>query len=353
LHFALKSLRLTVQDNGQGLNPALIEQGDGLGLADLRRQTQALGGTLPIESTPAEGTLVTLTVPLKVSRQDQQQVPVLLVAGQQLIRQGLRMALAESDELTCVGQVADSAAAVRQIELSHPDLVLMDVRLAGQSGIETTRQIIKRFPQVCVIVFSYLPDETYMEQAFQAGAKGFVVLTDDSHAIVDVLHGVLSGQSLVSPSLAEAWARLKARTTVADMGDLVTARERLVDTLMLARRKHPGGSNRLDDLCARYRIDNSKRVKHGALLDAELLAEVYVELIGARQAILGLAAVVSGSTEACTGPDAIKTRPVSLLPRVTEEERAAHRAFVATLGSEAIWLQYRPEEAAAGQSATP
>ena len=62
------------------------------------------------------------------------------------------------------------------------------------------------------------------------------------------------------------------------------ARERLVDTLMLARRKHPGGSNRLDDLCARYRIDNSRRTKHGALLDAELLAEVYVELIGARQA---------------------------------------------------------------------
>ena len=58
---------------------------------------------------------------------------------------------------------------------------------------------------------------------------------------------------------------------------------------MLARRKHPGGSNRLDDLCARYKIDNSRRTKHGALLDAELLAEVYLELIGARQAMLGLA----------------------------------------------------------------
>ena len=76
------------------------------------------------------------------------------------------------------------------------------------------------------------------------------------------------------------------------------ARERLVDTLMLARRKHPGGSNRLDDLCARYKIDNSKRVKHGALLDAELLAEVYVELIGARQANLGLAATDVGAGEA-------------------------------------------------------
>lgn len=57
-------------------------------------------------------------------------------------------------------------------------------------------------------------------------------------------------------------------------------RERLVDTLLLARRKHPGVSNRLDDLCSRYAIDNSHRTKHGALLDPELLAEVYVDLVG-------------------------------------------------------------------------
>ena len=63
-------------------------------------------------------------------------------------------------------------------------------------------------------------------------------------------------------------------------------RDRLVDTLLLARRKHPGVSNRLDDLCSRYAIDNSRRTKHGALLDAELLAEVYVDLVGARQSQL-------------------------------------------------------------------
>ncbi len=72
------------------------------------------------------------------------------------------------------------------------------------------------------------------------------------------------------------------------------ARERLIDTLLLARRKHPGSSNRLDDLCVRYKIDNSKRTKHGALLDAELLAEVYLELIGARQATLVLVDAARG-----------------------------------------------------------
>jgi DNA polymerase-3 subunit epsilon len=77
-------------------------------------------------------------------------------------------------------------------------------------------------------------------------------------------------------------------------GKPLVGRERLIDTLLLARRKYPGGSNRLDDLCLRYRIDNSRRTKHGALLDAELLAEVYVELIDARQASLVL--VEAGDT---------------------------------------------------------
>ena len=83
-------------------------------------------------------------------------------------------------------------------------------------------------------------------------------------------------------------------------GKMLVARERLVDTLLLARRRHPAGPNGLDHLCARYGIDNSRRTKHGALLDAELLAEVYVELIGGRQASLilvetGRATITAGS----------------------------------------------------------
>jgi DNA polymerase-3 subunit epsilon len=116
-------------------------------------------------------------------------------------------------------------------------------------------------------------------------------------------------------------------------------RERLIDTLMLARRKHPGGSNRLDDLCVRYRIDNSHRTKHGALLDAELLAEIYVELIGARQALLGL----STGTEIRVGYDGVavvRTRPEPLAPRISPHEQAAHAAFIATLGQNAIWREY-------------
>ena len=121
------------------------------------------------------------------------------------------------------------------------------------------------------------------------------------------------------------------------------ARERLVDTLLLARRKHPAGPNRLDDLCARYGIDNSRRTKHGALLDAEILAEVYVELTGARQAQLGLAENGVRVANVVDGIVAIRERPERLTPRLSEAELAAHREFVASLGETALWREYRPE----------
>jgi DNA polymerase-3 subunit epsilon len=117
-------------------------------------------------------------------------------------------------------------------------------------------------------------------------------------------------------------------------------RDRVIDTLLLARRKFPGVSNRLDDLCARFGIDNSRRTKHGALLDAELLAEVYVELVEARQAQLGLVAVSATPAAASNSVAAVKVRAVPLARRVTDTERAAHAALIATLGDKAIWRDY-------------
>jgi DNA polymerase III subunit epsilon len=116
-------------------------------------------------------------------------------------------------------------------------------------------------------------------------------------------------------------------------------RERLIDTLMLARRRYPAGPNKLDDLCGRFNIDLSRRTKHGALLDAELLAEVYIELTGKRQARLSLVEETGGAI-AVGGIIVVRQRPAPLAPRISESERDAHRAFVATLGDKAIWKDY-------------
>lgn len=123
-------------------------------------------------------------------------------------------------------------------------------------------------------------------------------------------------------------------------------RDRLVDTLLLARRKHPGVSNRLDDLCSRYAIDNSRRTKHGALLDAELLAEVYVDLVGARQSQLLLASESEEIRLSAIGDAPRRQRLVPLAPRISDAEREAHRAFIATLGDKAIWNEFLPAPAA-------
>ena len=118
--------------------------------------------------------------------------------------------------------------------------------------------------------------------------------------------------------------------------------DRVVDTLAIARRKHPAGPNTLDALCKRYGVDNSKRIKHGALMDSVLLADVYVELLGERQATLGLA---KSSNESATG--AIRSilarpRPAPLPPRLTPGDEAAHAKFVETLGPNAVWRKYLP-----------
>ena len=115
--------------------------------------------------------------------------------------------------------------------------------------------------------------------------------------------------------------------------------ERIVDTLALARRRHPAGPNSLDALCKRYGIDLSQRTKHGALLDSMLLAGVYVELLGERQATLGFNGYASAEMAHARARKAAP-RPAPLPSRLTEAEEAAHREFVKTLGADARWLQF-------------
>jgi len=114
----------------------------------------------------------------------------------------------------------------------------------------------------------------------------------------------------------------------------------MVDTLALARSKHPGAKHSLDALCVRFGIDRSHRVKHGALLDAQLLAQVYVELTGGRQIGLGLVAdagnvVVNPASRPVIARDPRPPRPHS----AGEEELVRHRAFIAKLVNP-LWARF-------------
>lgn len=123
------------------------------------------------------------------------------------------------------------------------------------------------------------------------------------------------------------------------------APELVIDTLSMARRKHPMGPNSLDALCRRYGIDNTHRTKHGALLDSELLAEVYIEMTGGRQAALGLVGAEQRNTTVEVEEEVISVplgRPHPLPSRLTPATIEAHAAMVAGLKSQAIWLKYGP-----------
>ncbi|TGQ74591.1 MAG: DNA polymerase III subunit epsilon [Mesorhizobium sp.] len=181
------------------------------------------------------------------------------------------------------------------------------------------------------------------------------------HAEAQAVHGISAADLAGKPTFAEIveeWlgftegAKLVAHNATFDIGFLnvefgrlghpVIDNGRVVDTLALARRKHPMGPNSLDALCRRYGIDNARRTKHGALLDSELLAEVYIELIGGKQAALILdsgAAQANGAGDVADIDISIGARPIALPPRLTEAERAAHAGLVATLGEKALWLK--------------
>lgn len=134
---------------------------------------------------------------------------------------------------------------------------------------------------------------------------------------------------------------------LARLGMEAISAERVIDTLAIARRKHPMGPNSLDALCKRYGIDNSRRTKHGALLDSELLAEVYIELVGGKQAALGLEVVetIVQTTTEIEVTVTLSKRPRPLAPRLVDAERAAHAAMIETMGDAAIWRKILARQA--------
>ncbi|ADZ68506.1 DNA polymerase III subunit epsilon [Polymorphum gilvum] len=175
---------------------------------------------------------------------------------------------------------------------------------------------------------------------FLADKPVFAEIVDEFLAFVGdarlVIHNAAFDMGFINMELSRA-------------GRLPIPRTQVLDTLELARRKHPMGPNSLDALCGRYGIDNSRRTRHGALLDSELLAEVYLELIGGRQTALGLVLQeeVSGRSyggqSEGSGPAQVRSappRPVPLASWLTEEEKAAHATFVAGMGETAIWSKY-------------
>jgi len=204
----------------------------------------------------------------------------------------------------------------------------------------------------CVELINHIPSgQTYHayinpERAVHPDALAIHGLSDDFladkplfEAIADELVGFLGDSPLIAHNAT--FDKGFINMELARGGRPEYPDSRFVDTLFLARRRHPGSPNSLDALCSRYNIDNSSRTLHGALLDAEILAEVYIELIGGRQTTFALS-TASAIERARTSGGPVGLRPEPLPPRITADELVRHREFVESLGDNALWKRYLP-----------
>jgi len=200
-----------------------------------------------------------------------------------------------------------------------------------------------------------------LENQFPTGRSLHLYINPDGrkvHPDALAVHGITDAFLADKPVFAEVaeeiaaffeGAHYVAHNASFDMGFLNTeyqrvgipavAPELVIDTLSLARRRHPMGPNSLDALCRRYGIDNAHRTKHGALLDAELLTDVYIEMLGGRQAALGLSNRDTATVERTENEEVtiIGERPRPLPPRLTEIELEAHAALIERIGKDALW----------------
>ena len=184
------------------------------------------------------------------------------------------------------------------------------------------------------------PERPMSEGAFKVHglSDAFLAPQPVFAAVADEFLGFVEGARLVIHNAAFDVGFLNMELKRVGQGPIEPSL--VVDTLSMARRKHPGASNSLDALCSRYGIDNSRRTRHGALLDAEILAEVYIELIGGKQAslVLGAAEVGRGGLAGIVVERPQRQRP--LPPRLDEGAIAAHEAFIRSLGKTQLWRGY-------------
>lgn len=228
--------------------------------------------------------------------------------------------------------------------------IVLDTETTGLNPLTGDRlveigcvEIFNRIPTGQTFHVYLNPERDMPLEAFNVHGLSAEFLSDKPlfAAVVDEFLAFIAGDPLVIHNAAFDIGFINAE--LSRLARPAITFDRVVDTLSLARRRHPGASNRLDDLMARYGIDGSRRTKHGALLDSELLADVYAELCGGRQTALGLTVVETTVVLAERQAAAPLQRPRPLAPRLDAAQIATHEAFVATLGDSAIWNDYAAE----------
>ena len=166
---------------------------------------------------------------------------VVLADDHPVVRGGLRALLATIDGIEVVGEAADGEAAVREVQLTRPDVVLMDVRMPGVDGVEAARRIREAVPQTALLMLTMYDDDATVFTAMQAGARGYLLKGAEQEEIVAAIRAVAAGQAIFGPGVAARVLGYFATPTAQDTTEApfpeLTDREREILDLLAAGRR--------------------------------------------------------------------------------------------------------------------
>jgi DNA-binding NarL/FixJ family response regulator len=156
----------------------------------------------------------------------------MIVDDHLVVREGLKQLLEVGGEIQVTAEASNGLECMRQLEKHSPDLIFMDVRMPGISGIETTRLIHQKYPRIKIIVLTIYDDDQYVTEAIQAGANGYVLKKVQREELIQIIRLVMGGQAFLDPSVtAKIFNRLKGEKNTPERDEKVSLTHRELEIL--------------------------------------------------------------------------------------------------------------------------